>query len=193
MLKRARKSDIVEVSEAAEESEEGKPPTKRRFMYVAAAVLLLTGVGAGAYFYFIAQDGEVGTDKATAEGDGYQGEDTATKGGGGDSHATYVVAPFKEIIVNITSITANGQATSRFLKLNVALAYDPSIDGADRLDERRLFIRDAFVEYLRQLTEDDLRGSAGLARLRADLLHRARILGETDAPRELLIADMVIQ
>jgi flagellar FliL protein len=101
--------------------------------------------------------------------------------------------PLREIIVNISALTAAGAQTQRFLKLNLAIAYDEDRPGSARLAERSPYIRDSFVEYLRLLNESDLSGSAGLARLRAELLHRARSLAETDAAREVLIVDLVIQ
>jgi flagellar FliL protein len=99
----------------------------------------------------------------------------------------------REIIVNISALTAAGAQTQRFLKLNLAIAYDEDRPGSARLAERSPYIRDSFVEYLRLLNESDLSGSAGLARLRAELLHRARSLAETDAAREVLIVDLVMQ
>jgi flagellar FliL protein len=101
--------------------------------------------------------------------------------------------PLREIIVNISALNAAGVQTTRFLKLNLAIAYDEELPGANRLAERNPYIRDSFVEYLRLLDESDLNGSAGLARLRAELLHRARSLAETDAAREVLIVDLVVQ
>ncbi|MFD1342018.1 flagellar basal body-associated FliL family protein [Litorisediminicola beolgyonensis] len=103
------------------------------------------------------------------------------------------IAAMSEMIVNITSLTMTGRKTTRFLKLNIAFAIDQSIEGAERFDERRLFIRDTLQDYLRQLAEDDLEGSAGLARLKAELLRRARAVMDSEAPREVLVSDMVIQ
>ena len=104
-----------------------------------------------------------------------------------------VVTPFQEIIVNITATTATGRQTSRFLKLNIALAYDATLPGADNIETRKLFLRDSFQEYLRQLNETDLQGSIGLVRLKAELLRRARAISESDAPQQFLIADLIIQ
>lgn len=101
--------------------------------------------------------------------------------------------PFDEMIVNITSITATGRRTSRFLKVNLSLAINPEAEGVERLVERKPFIRDAMQDFLRQLYEDDLAGSAGIALLKSELLRRARIVAETEAPREVLFADLVIQ
>lgn len=114
----------------------------------------------------------------------------AAAGAEGDHIA---VTPFKEIIVNITSTTATGRKTTRFLKLNLALAYDSTLAGADNVEARKLFMRDSFQEYLRQLNESDLQGSIGLVRLKAELLRRARVIAESEAPQQFLIADLIIQ
>ncbi|WP_226627522.1 flagellar basal body-associated protein FliL [Alloyangia pacifica] len=104
-----------------------------------------------------------------------------------------IVLPFQEIIVNITATTATGRQTSRFLKLNLALVYDNSLLGASAIETRQIFMRDSFQDYLRQLNESDLQGSIGLARLKAELLRRARAITDSDAPQEFLIADLIIQ
>lgn len=117
---------------------------------------------------------------------------------GGDGHAAapkekIVVTPFKEIIVNISATTATGRETSRFLKLNLALVYDEAMPGADQIEPRKLFLRDSFQEYLRQLNEADLQGSVGLVNLKSELLRRARAIADSDAPQEILIADLIVQ
>jgi flagellar FliL protein len=114
-------------------------------------------------------------------------------GGHGQAGSSLEVTPFKEIITNITATTATGRRTSRFLKLNIALVYDSQAEGADRVEPRKLYLRDSFQEYLRQLTERDLQGTIGLVTLKAELLRRARAITESDAPRELLISDLIVQ
>ncbi len=118
-------------------------------------------------------------------------------GGHGAAPATdpneMAVTPFKEIIVNINSTTATGRTTSRFMKLNIALVYDERAEGAERVEERRLFLRDSFQDYLRQLSERDLQGSLGLITVKQELLRRARTITESDAPQEMLVSDLIVQ
>ncbi|MFG6625919.1 flagellar basal body-associated protein FliL [Sulfitobacter sp. 1A12056] len=103
------------------------------------------------------------------------------------------VMPFPEIIVNVTDTGPQGGQTSRFLKLNMLMVYDETAEGADRLVAREIYLRDSFQDFLRQLHVSDLSGSYGLAMLKTELLRRARAVGHTDAPHEILIADMVVQ
>lgn len=54
-------------------------------------------------------------------------------------------------------------------------------------------LRDAFIEYLSQLRESDVRGSAGFALLREELLRRARAVAPDLNAKMVLIQDLVIQ
>ncbi|GGG67811.1 hypothetical protein GCM10011415_13610 [Salipiger pallidus] len=134
--------------------------------------------------------GEAHADEGSAP-DADQAHAGSAAGGVGDDRI--VVTPFQEIIVNITSTTATGRQTTRFLKLNLALAYDNTLPGAANIEERKLFMRDSIQDYLRQLNESDLQGSIGLVRLKAELLRRARAISDSDAPQEFLIADLIVQ
>lgn len=132
------------------------------------------------------ESSEVTTDDMNAEKETTDGEEHA-------SNATLTVNPFKEIIVNITSVTETGRKRSRFLKLNLALVFDETAEGASHVEERKIYIRDAFQNYLRQLTERDLSGTIGVVRLKSELLRRARAVAESDAPKEVLISDIIVQ
>ena len=127
------------------------------------------------------------------------GDDTDDSHGGGDgdtpamTQADMPLLPFPEMIVNVTDTTADGRQTSRFLKVNLLLVFDDSVEGADRLVSRELYLRDTFQGFLRSLNVADLYGSAGMAMLKSELLRRARAVAHTDAPRDILISDLVIQ
>ena len=137
-----------------------------------------------------------GGEDAPADPEG--GADPAgVAGAAGDHDAAatdaMAVIPFKEIIVNISATTASGRTTTRFMKLNIALVFDHRAPGAGRVNERRLYMRDSFQDYLRQLNERDLQGSQGLITVKQELLRRARTITESDAPQELLVSDLIIQ
>jgi flagellar protein FliL len=103
----------------------------------------------------------------------------------------YGILNLEEMIVNITGYTATGRTTSRFLKLKVSIVYDETM--GETLVARKLFLRDAFQDYLRQLTERDLAGSIGLATLKAELLKRAKSIAGNEAPKSVLVGDLIIQ
>ena len=139
--------------------------------------------------------GDEAAEEAVETADNAHGEEAADDGHG-DKPKTEVkmpVMPFPEIIVNVTDTGPQGGQTSRVLKLNMLTAYDETVEGADRLVAREIYLRDSFQDFLRQLHVSDLNGSYGLAMLKTELLRRARAVGHTDAPHEILIADMVVQ
>ncbi len=98
-----------------------------------------------------------------------------------------------EMLTNIQGFDQNGTPTSAFLKVNLMVAYRPD-EGADKLMvERQPFMRDLFNGYLRGLTENDVRGMAGILYIKAELLKRARAAVGSDLPQEILIKDLIVQ
>ena len=98
-----------------------------------------------------------------------------------------------EMLTNIQGFDQNGSPTSVYLKVNLMVAYRPD-DGADKLmAERQPFMRDLFNGYLRGLTENDVRGMAGILYIKAELLKRARAAVGNDLPQEILIKDLIVQ
>ncbi|WP_417743995.1 flagellar basal body-associated FliL family protein [Salipiger sp.] len=187
-------------------SQDAKTPKKKTLLRVLALLLLCAAALAGGFVASVgpqgaleliglageAEEDAAASDEAAADGhaDGHAGAPAIPAGLPGEH---IVVTPFQEIIVNITATTATGRQTTRFLKLNLALAYDTRLSGAENIESRKLFLRDSFQEYLRQLNENDLQGSIGLVRLKSELLRRARAISDSDAPQEFLIADLIVQ
>ncbi|RVV96966.1 flagellar motor switch protein M [Mesobaculum littorinae] len=132
------------------------------------------------------------TDADAAPGDSHAAGHTDGHGAAAGP-APLTLMPFDEIIVNVTDVTATGRRTSRFLKLDAVLVYDETVDGAGHVAARQVYMRDAFQDYLRQLTVRDLQGSAGLYDLKSELLRRARAISGSEAPSEILISDLIIQ
>ena len=182
---------------------EGKSMKRRILVWTLLLVLCLGALGGGvaaalgpSTLLNMLTGGEDATPPAAAE----DAAEPKGKAGAGDGKAKgakgtagMTVMPFKEIIVNITDVTASGRRTTRFLKLNVALIYDEAAPGAANVAARQLYMRDSFQDYLRQLTVRDLQGSIGLVTLKAELLRRARTISGSDAPAEMLVADLIIQ
>lgn len=107
--------------------------------------------------------------------------------------ADLVVMPFEEMIVNIKATTASGQQVNRFLKLDLALVYDRAQDADGQVETRHIFMREAFQEYLRQLTERDFEGTLGLVTVKSELLRRAQAIAGSDAPHEIVVSELVVQ
>ncbi|SDF34869.1 flagellar basal body-associated FliL family protein [Limimaricola pyoseonensis] len=189
----------------AMQSGEAAKPGKLRFLLLGLVSILCLGGGLAAAVGPARLAEMAGLGDAPAEAEkadapeaaaAYASSDKGEKGdkGKGQAAATgHMLMPFEQIIVNVTATTAAGRQTSRFLKMDLALVYDAALPGADLLEQRRIYLRDSFQDYLRQLDERDLQGSAGLAGVKSELLRRARAVGGGDAPREILVSDMIVQ
>ena len=93
-----------------------------------------------------------------------------------------------DILVNLAS--AGRQQSVLRLKVSLELASERVRGDVDLLLPR---IIDNFQIYLRGLTLDELRGSAGLHRLREELLRRVSAEMPGDAVRDVLFREMLVQ
>lgn len=136
----------------------------------------------------------LGSSKSEAPAHGAAAEQGAA-GDHGGAAATEApeILPMDELVVNISGMTASGQPTTRFLKMNLDMVYAGSAANKALMEKKKPYLRDAILTYLRQLSEDDLRGSDGLLLLKAELLKRARAVVGNDAPQEFLISELVMQ
>ncbi|WP_102223666.1 flagellar basal body-associated FliL family protein [Acidimangrovimonas sediminis] len=174
--------------------EEFQPPQRggllggRRGMMLAAIGAGAIALGLGGWLGFAGRGGAGASgDVASAQTAAQHG--TATAPAAGDP----LMLAFDDIVVNVAGETARGQQTQRILKIGFDLVYGGTAPEAMAVNQRKAFLRDAFISYLRQLHESDLRGSDGLFLLKAELLKRARAVVGNDAPKELLITDLVMQ
>jgi len=185
----AKKADKA----AAEEPEDGKDgeaaaePKRRRFagktlvLFVIAPLLLLGGLGAGAYFTGLA--GKIlGSDKQEAEQKQKEKEQAAQAA----KPAVFYNLP--EMLVNLNSA---GRRTS-FLKISVSLELENATD-IPRIEAVMPRIVDNFQIYLRELRIEDLRGSAGLYRLREELLARVNNAAQPARVNDVLFKEMLVQ
>ncbi|MGE0109183.1 MAG: flagellar basal body-associated FliL family protein [Bdellovibrionales bacterium] len=199
----------AESAEGSEEQgqEEGLEPPKRglgkkKLIIIAAVggVLLLgAGVGAGLFFggFFNAQpevsaEGDPDTahnatasheNGASAHGDSPKGEH-----GEGEASNAPVFLPLGDILVNLTS---TGKRPN-FLKIKISLELASEQDKT-ALEALKPRIIDNFQVYLRELRVDDLRGSAGLYRLREELLLRVNEAAQPIRIRDVLFQEMLVQ
>lgn len=93
-----------------------------------------------------------------------------------------------DMIVNLN--TSGSQP--RFLKIRVALEFgDKKIVGKIRRDMPRII--DHFQIYLRELRREDLRGSAGMYRLKEELMIRVNQTVQPSRIRDVLFKEMLVQ
>jgi flagellar FliL protein len=106
--------------------------------------------------------------------------------------ATASLLDFGELLTDIHGYNAHGAPTQAFLKMGIVLVYRPEPGATELLKEREPFIRDLFTTYLRGMNETDLRGMAGVMRVKSELLKRARAAVGNDLPQEILISDLIV-
>ena len=158
--------------DSGEASSGGK---KKLLIIVGAVLLLLIGGGAAAYFTGLL-DPLMGASEAASE-EAIAGEDGAA-----------VFLDLDEMIVNIN--TSGRRQTILKIKVVLELASQADLARVQAVIPR---VIDNFQTYLRELRVDDLRGSAGLYRLREELLTRVNVAVQPTEVNAVLFKEMLIQ
>ena len=151
----------------------GFPSGKLRYAVIGGlALLILGGAGAGAYFTGLL-DGVLGGD----------GEEPILYQ---PINVTFYDLP--EMIVNLVS----NSKKPAYLKIHLSLELD---ENEDLVTLERLMPRviDHFQVFLRELRVDDLNGSAGIYRIKEELLRRVSIAVYPVEIRDVLFKEMLIQ
>ena len=148
----------------------------KRIVLVAAPVLLLLIGGGTAATLFLGGESE----KSAAV------DPVAAAAASGDTQIVYVDLP--DLLVNLKSTDRN----SSYLKLSITLEVKGQAQ-ADAVKTMMPRVTDSFQVYLRELRIDDLSGSAGMFRLKEELLRR---VNTTIAPlkiNDVLFKEMLVQ
>jgi len=155
---------------AAVEGEEGEAPTgsKKKLIIIAAVAVLALG-GGGVFF----MKKSAAYSQAAAE-----------------VKAPIVFLDVREMTINLSNEA--GQDKARFAKIKVALELK---DAKVEQEVKPLMprIEDTFQVYLRELRASDLAGSAGLYRLREELLRRVNLAIHPARAEAVLFKDVVVQ
>jgi flagellar FliL protein len=119
--------------------------------------------------------------------------------GGSKEHAAHSAAQPAEmpkpVFFDLPDMLVNLNTTGRrpvFLKMQVSLQLRSDADVA-RLQAMSPRIIDTFQVYLRELRVDDLRGSAGIYRLREELLARVNAVVSPTRVKDVLFKEMLVQ
>jgi flagellar protein FliL len=133
---------------------------------------VLAGGGAGAYFFLF---------KKSANGESAKTEEPLTP-------PKVAFSDMQDILVNIQS----NDGTPAYLKLGLSLELE---DDAQKTAIQPLMprITDQFQAYLRELRLDDLKGSAGVLRLKEELLRRVNVAAAPYHVRDVLLKEMIVQ
>jgi flagellar protein FliL len=148
----------------------------RLILFGGAGALALLLLGGGAYFFFFS-----GSAKPTELAAGAPEPLPVTP-----PNITFYDVP--DIIVNIQG----ADAAPAYLKLSVSLELDGPEEEAG-LKALMPRVVDQFQGYLRELRMDDLKGSAGVVRLKEELLRRINASAAPYRVRDVLLKQMIVQ
>ncbi len=185
--KEKQTANSEEPEEGAEGAQEAAPKQgfvknllgNKKLLLIAGggALVLLLGIGAGLYFFVFSSSDESKQVAAAAAVPQFP----ATP-----PQVAYYDVP--DMIVNIQ--TADG--TPAYLKLSVALEL---YSGDEKTGLQALMPRivDQFQGYLRELRVDDIKGSAGILRLKEEMLRRINVAAAPYRVRDVLLKEMIVQ
>jgi flagellar protein FliL len=148
---------------------------KKLILFIAAPLLLLLFVGAGLYFTGVL-------------GKLFGGEKTEAEEAKAAPPKQTVFYDLPDLLVNLNG---NGKKAS-FLKMTISLELENQVDVA-RLQAVMPRIIDNFQVYLRELRVEDLKGSAGMYRLREELLLRVNAAAAPAKIVDVLFKEMLVQ
>lgn len=181
------KSEAAEAAAPAPAAEGEAPAhgsSKKKLIIIAAAALLVLGGGGGGAWFWLSKK-----HAAEAQGEG-QG------GGGHEAPAGSKKTAFlelKEMMVNLSG--QNLQQLSerpRYLKMKITLEVsDPKIVAEVQPLLPR--IEDTFQVFTRELRPSDLEGSAGVYRLKEELLRRVNVAIYPSKVDAVLFKEILIQ
>jgi flagellar protein FliL len=163
---------------------------KKKLVIIAGAVVLLLAIGAGLFFSGVLGGSKKTDEAATEEGHGDKKEEVKL-----DEHGkpiplqngpVYYELP--QFLVNLNSPT--GRVS--FLKMSVTIELKDQ-ESVLKMDASKPRIMDTFNTYLRELRPADIQGSAGIYRLRNELLTRLNSTIEEGIAKDVLFGEIIVQ
>lgn len=163
------------------EEDEGGGGRKRLVIVVGAILILILGGLAAAYFTGMLQPvmDMLGGGEVSAE-DELINEPTVSQDA--------VFYDLQEMLVNINT----GGRKPVYLKIRVSLELS-NTDDIIQVEAVMPRIVDNFQIYLRELRIEDLKGSAGMYRLREELLKRVNVAAAPAVINDVLFKEMLVQ
>lgn len=170
-----KEGDAAAEGDAPKQSFIKKLLGNKLILFGGVGVILLLAIGGGAYFFLFAGEEE------HPAGEAAEHELPVTP-----PHIAFYDMP--DIIVNIQGQDSN----PAYLKLSVSLELENEEEkaGIQALQPR---IVDQFQAYLREMRMDDLKGSAGVVRLKEELLRRINASAAPYRVRDVLLKQMIVQ
>ncbi|OYQ32973.1 flagellar basal body protein FliL [Niveispirillum lacus] len=157
---------------------------KKIVLFIVLPVVLIVA-GAAAAFFTGALDGLLGKKPA---GEGEHVEEEQKEPELPPYNGPPVYADIPDMLVNLNT----GERRATLLKLGISLELNRPEEKA-AVDLAMPRITDAFQVYLRELKVDDLRGSAGMYRLREELQLRVNTAVAPIKVKDVLIKEFLVQ
>ena len=165
---------------AEAEMDDGAAPKKGipKLFIIIGAVAVVVLLGGAAAFFFLSS--------GTAEAE--HGGETADEHGGVIEAPHTFIFNLPPMVINLNN-EADGEA---FMRLTVALEVANEAMMLE-IQPRMAKVVDAFQVYLRELRQSDLQGSAGIYRLKEELLRRVNVAIYPSRVESVLFKEILVQ
>ena len=165
----------------------GEAPAKKGinklFIIIGAAVVVVLLAGAGLFFFMSS-----GSSAPAASGE----HGASADAGGGGEHGAGAPDTFifnlEPMMVNLQSV----DGVQNYMKLTVALEVADE-HMMTEIQPRLAKVIDAFQVYMRELRKSDLEGSAGVYRLKEELLRRVNLAVYPARIESILFKEILVQ
>jgi flagellar FliL protein len=163
----------IDADDSEVDGEADAAPAKRKLsgkvlvLYIVLPLVVLIGGGAGVYFSGLL---------------------------GGSSHEAEKPVIAEPVFYDLPDFLVNlsGPPPQHFLKMKVTLQIVDK-DATKRLDAEMPRVLDAFQVYLREIRPEDLEGSAGILRVKEELLRRINLAIQPPLATDILFKEVIIQ
>lgn len=189
------KKEATEATEGGEEGAEGEGAPKKgkkKLIFIAGGVVALLVIVGGLFAAgVIGGKKEVALDEhgqPIAEEEHLSPEEKAAKEAAAAEAAKPVYYELPQFLVNLNSTTSRVS----FLKMSVTLELR-DVAAVAVMDASKPRIQDVFNTYLRELRPADIQGSAGIYRLRTELITRLNNTIEEGAVKDILFGEIIVQ
>ncbi len=154
------------------------------FIGLPAIIVVLGGVAAALMFL------GGGEEELVAEAEGELVEEAASEAEQATAYFEMEESPALEIVTDIDS----GGRNSALLKLQIVLVHaDPEVGYLIQRDDVKTHLTDTYMEFVRTLRVEDVNGSMGTFRLRAELLRRTNLVIAPARVERVLLPEVLIQ
>ena len=186
-------NDDIETEGEGEEKPKKSPLKLALFIGLPVLILLLAGVGGFLLFAGGGGDeaGHADASHGESGGDGHGGGDTHAAA---ESHAEPHYFDLREGDGEVETITTNIRSSDgRPVLVQLKLSFESTNPEMESILQSHVDpIMDQFIMFLRELREDDLYGSAGMHRVRLELLRRVNLAIEPAQVDAVLIQEFLI-